>query len=88
MVGSIKRWGLWEGRTQFLCASRVITPLNRFTLQLYDNIKLKIYLLKGTNMQCSGWMGRNKNCQTESMVEIRSKCLVRAIGKVLLMKFN
>ena len=38
-------------------------------------------------MQHSGQMGK-KTCQTELMVQIYSKSLIRAIGKVLLMKFN
>ena len=39
--------------------------------------------LKGTNTQHSGHMG-----QTELVAENYSKCPVRAIGKVLLMKFT
>ena len=42
--------------------------------------------LKGTNTQHSGHMGHF--FQTELMVEICSKNLVRANGKVLLMKFS
>ena len=37
-------------------------------------------------MQHSGHMGQN--CQTELMVEIYFKSLVRAIGEVLFMKFS
>ena len=42
--------------------------------------------LKGHNKQHSGHIGQH--FQTELMVEIYSQSLVRAIGKVLLMKFN
>ena len=43
--------------------------------------------LKGHTTQQSGHMGQF--CfQNESMVEIYSKSLVRAIGKILLMEFN
>ena len=45
------------------------------------------FILKGHNTQHSGHMGK-KNVQTELMVEIYSKSLVRAIGKVLLVKFS
>ena len=45
------------------------------------------YTLKGTNMHQNGHIWVN-NFQIESMVEIYSKCLIRAIGKVLLMKFS
>ena len=43
--------------------------------------------LKGPNRQHSGHMGQ-VFFQTELMVEIYSKSLVSAIGKVLLMKFS
>ena len=42
--------------------------------------------LKGTNMHPNGYMV--KNLQTELMVEVYSNSLVRAIGKVFLMKFS
>ena len=42
--------------------------------------------LKGTNTQHSGHTGNF--FQTELMVEIYSKSLVRANGKLLLMKFS
>ena len=41
----------------------------------------------GAGMQYSGHMGKKRN-QNEIMVEICSKSLVRAIGKVLRMKFS
>ena len=41
----------------------------------------------GPGMQYSGHMGKKRN-QNEIMVEICSKSLVRAIGKVLRMKFS
>ena len=41
-----------------------------------------LIVLKGTSTQHSGHMGQ------KSAVEIYSKCLARAIGKVLLMKFS
>ena len=43
-------------------------------------------MLKGHNTQYSGHMGQF--CQNELMVEIYSKGLVRAIGKVSLMKLS
>ena len=50
-------------------------------LNVCDEGKYGIWLdLKGTNMQQSGHMGQN--FQTELKVEIYSKRLVRAIGKV------
>ena len=42
--------------------------------------------LKGTNTQHSEHMGQK--CQTEFMADIYSESPVRAIGKVLLMKFS
>ena len=42
--------------------------------------------LKGTNTQHSGHMVQN--FQTELIVEIYFRSLVRAIGKVLCMQFN
>ena len=45
-----------------------------------------VHTLKGTNTQHSGHMV--KNSQTELMVEIYSKSLDRAIGKVILMKIS
>ena len=44
-----------------------------------------IKILKGTNTHHNGHTG--KKIKTEIMVEIYSNSLVRAIGKVLLMKF-
>ena len=43
-------------------------------------------ILLSTNTQHSGRIV--KDCQTESLVEIYSKSQVRAIGKVLLVKFS
>ena len=48
------------------------------------NYKMWVVIVK--NMQRSGHMGQK--CQTELMVEIYSKSLVRAISKVLLIKFS
>ena len=54
-----------------------------------------LFSLKGHNTQHSGHMGQLQLVviwvnfyQTELMVEIHSKSLVRAIGKVLPMKFS
>ena len=53
--------------------------LNRVTLTLFSGTSLK-----ETNTQHSGHA--DQNFQTEFMVEIYSKSLVRAIGEVVLMK--
>ena len=47
---------------------------------------IPIQWLKGHNTQHSGHMGQN--FKNEFMVEIYSKSLVRAIGKVFLMKLS
>ena len=55
----------------------------------FANVHVILWNLKGTNMQHSGnniiWV---KNFQTELVAEIYSKSPVRAIGKVLLIKYR
>ena len=60
---------------------------NLGNLEVLIRIPMPSIYLKGTNTWHSGHMGQNI-WQTDLMVEINSKSLVRAVDKILLMKFS
>ena len=77
-------------QAEYMNSSQVRLLLH-FDASLSSNILQSMFVvrevsLKQTNTQHSGHMGTNS--ETESMIEIYSKSLVRAIGKVFLIKLS